>query len=98
MPEQEIPFTGDERVDAALLRIRGKFRDLEDAMIVQAYLEKRQSEQIKDQAEALRQHEVWRGTQAEAIERHEAWMAHMEKKLEALTDILMKREGGPESK
>ena len=42
----EIPFTGDPRLDAALKRIRGKFQDLEDAMLVQAYLEKSQSEHI----------------------------------------------------
>jgi hypothetical protein len=32
----EIPSTGDPRVDAALQRIKGKFRDLEGAMVVQA--------------------------------------------------------------
>lgn len=85
MPETDgdIPFTGDERVQAALQRVCGKFRDLEDALIVQAHLEKRQSERIKEHAEA--------------IDRHEAWMAHFESKLEALTDILMRREGGPEA-
>lgn len=83
MPE-EIPFIGDEKVDTALLRIRGKFRDLEDAMVVQAHLE-------KIQAERTRAH-------AGAIDRHEVWMAHFGSKLEALTDIIMRREGGPESK
>ncbi len=39
MAEDEIPLSGDVRVDAALKRIREKFRDLEDAMIVQAHLE-----------------------------------------------------------
>ena len=79
----DVPFTGDARVDAAILRIRGKFRDLEDAMIVQAHLEKRMGERIKEQATY--------------VDRHDQWMKHMEDKLAALTDILMKRGGGPES-
>ena len=82
-PDGNIPFTGDDRVDAALQRIRGKFRDIEDAMLVQAHLEKRAGERIREHAEA--------------IDRHEAWMAHFESKLDALTDILMRREGGPEA-
>lgn len=44
MAGQTIPNTGDPRVDAALERIRGKFTDLEDAMIVQAHLEKGMAE------------------------------------------------------
>ncbi len=54
MPENgDIPLTGDPRVDAALTRIRGKFRDLEDAMVIQAHLEKRMAEQVKAHAEWL---------------------------------------------
>ena len=54
MPENgEIPSTGDPRVDAALARIRGKFRDLEDAMIVQAHLEAGLSRQLKEHAQML---------------------------------------------
>jgi hypothetical protein len=83
MPEDSIPLTGDPKVDAALLRIRGKFRDLEDAMIVQAHLE-------KTQAERTRAH-------AEAIVAHDEWMIHFQQKLDALTDIVMRREGGPEA-
>lgn len=51
MPETngEIPLTGDPRVDAALERIRGKFQDLEDAMLVQVALEKKMSERVKEQ-------------------------------------------------
>jgi hypothetical protein len=52
MPENgAIPLTGDPRVDAALQCIRGKFRDLEDAMLVQVQLEKRMSERIKEHAQ-----------------------------------------------
>jgi hypothetical protein len=32
MPEEDIPLTGDAKVDAALARIRGKFQDLEAAV------------------------------------------------------------------
>ena len=83
MAENEIPLSGDVRVDAALKRIREKFRDFEDAFIVQAHLEKRAAERIKEHAEALAN--------------HEEWMLHFQDKLDALTDIVMRREGGPEA-
>ena len=90
MPKNsDIPFTGDPRVDAALKRISGKFQDLEDALVVQAHLEKRQSEQLKGHAQWLEEHEVF-------VRQHEEWMKHMDDKLAALTDIIMRREGGPE--
>ena len=79
----DIPLTGDPRVDAALKRIREKFQDLEDAMLVQAHLEKRAGERIKEHAQALAD--------------HEEWMLHFQQKLDALTDIVMRREGGPEA-
>jgi hypothetical protein len=79
----EIPLTGNPRVDAALKRIRGKFQDLEDAMLVQAHLEKRAGERIKEHAQALAD--------------HDEWMLHFQEKLDALTDIMMRREGGPET-
>jgi hypothetical protein len=89
-PNGEIPLTGDPRVDAALKRIRGKFQDLEDAMLVQAHLEKRQSESIKAQAEWLERHE-------KRIERADILMAEMTEKVEFLLNREMKREGGPEA-
>ena len=79
----EIPLTGDPHVDAAIKRIRGKFKDLEDAMLVQAFLEKRAGERIKEHAEALAN--------------HEEWMIHFQEKLDALSNILMRRGGGPEA-
>ena len=79
----EIPLSGDPRVDAALQRIRGKFQDLEDAMLVQAHLEKRMSERIVEHARFAA--------------KHEEWLQHIEWKLDALTDIIMRREGGPEA-
>jgi hypothetical protein len=54
MPEtNEIPSTGDARVDAALERIRGKFRDVEDAMVVQAYLNRDSARVVKQVAERM---------------------------------------------
>src|SRR5947209_1760396 len=92
----EIPLTGDAKVDAALVRIRGKFRDLEDAMLVQAYLEKRMAEQMKGQARWLEAHEASIQSHEAAKREHEEWMKHFQDKLDALTDIVMRREGGPE--
>ncbi|MBV8895642.1 MAG: hypothetical protein JO051_03955 [Acidobacteriaceae bacterium] len=50
---RDIPSTGNPRVDAALQRIRGKFQELEDAMLVQAHLEAGLSRQLKEHAKVL---------------------------------------------
>jgi hypothetical protein len=68
MAEKSIPSSGDPRVDAALARIREKFTDLEDAMVVQAHLEKGMAEQLKNHARILAKHD-------EMVERHDAWIA-----------------------
>ena len=73
MAEQTIPNSGDPQVDAALARIREKFTDLEDAMVVHAHLEKRSAERTKEHAELLAD--------------HDGWMKHIQDKLDALTDI-----------
>lgn len=86
----EIPLTGDPRVDAALERIRGKFQDLEDAMLVQAHLEKRAGERIKEHAEWLVRHEA-------AMRDHDVKMSEIDDKLNLLIDREMRREGGPEA-
>jgi hypothetical protein len=86
-PNGEIPMTGDPRVDAALLRIHGKFRDLEDAMLVQVHLENRLRARF----------DAHMDSQDQAIARHDEWMKHFEDKLNALSDMLMRREGGPEA-
>ena len=67
MTESTIPNTGDPRVDAALERIRGKFSDLEDAMLVQAHLEKGLGERTKEHAHLLV--DLISGLQAEGKER-----------------------------
>jgi hypothetical protein len=97
----EFPSSGDPRVDAALARLRahndGRFKDLEDAMLVQAQLEKRAGERIKDHAELIAEHHA-------SIRRHNQWlrnfetkMSEMEDKVHFLIDREMKREGGPEA-
>ena len=67
MPDGTIPNTGDPRVDAALARIRGKFTDLEDAMVVQAHLEKGLAERAKEHAHLLAK--LISGLEAEGVER-----------------------------
>ncbi len=80
----DIPRTGNPAVDAALQRMQlrndSRFRDIEDAMVVQAHLEKRMSERIKEHAAF--------------IERHEILMAEFDDKLNALIDIVRRRESG----
>jgi hypothetical protein len=133
MNSSPIPNTGDPRVDAALGRIREKFTDLEDAMIVQAHLEKRlgdnveqlrsvlviQNDALKGHGDLLVSHEdmlrghgdllvshedmlrahvaAHKSHDAARVE-HEEWMKHMQDKLDALTDIVMRREGGSEAR
>ncbi len=62
MPEENGFSTGDARVDAALKRLQerndARFKDLEDALLVQVQLEKRMRELVKDQAEYLASHET----------------------------------------
>ena len=93
----DIPLTGDPRVDAALKRTRGRFQDLEDAMVVQAHLEKRASERIKEHAQLLADHDEGLRRHEGFRHQHEEWMKHFDAKLDALTDIIMRREGGPEA-
>jgi hypothetical protein len=97
MPENgEIPNTGDPRVDAALQRIRGKFRDLEDAMVVQAHLEKRAAERIKEHATWLVAHEQANQVHEQRMAQFDLKMLEIEDKLNLLIEREMRREGGPE--
>jgi hypothetical protein len=86
-----IPNTGDPRVAAALDRIRGKFTDLEDAMVVQAYLEKGLAERTKEHAEFIADHQ-------QAIREHKEAIREMDEKLNALIDIVGRMQGGMESR
>lgn len=89
--------TGNALVDAALQRMHARnderFKALEDAMLVHSTLETSAALRIKEHAELI----------VEATERHNAvqaahddWMLHIQSKLDALTDIIMRREGGAE--
>lgn len=84
MAEQTLPNTGDSRVDAALDRIRGKFTDLEDAMIVQAHLEKGLASQMKQHAEFM-------ADQQTALKLHTQKMSEFDDKLNALIDIVARK-------
>jgi hypothetical protein len=88
--EEEIPLTGDPKVDAALTRIRGKFQDLEDAMLVQSILEKKQGERLKEHAQFIEKHETIMG-------RIETAMLEMTEKVNFLLNQEMKRGGGAET-
>ena len=91
MAESTIPNTGDPRVDAALDRIRGKFSDLEDAMLVQAHLEKGMAERLKEHAQFL-------ADQQAAMQLHTQKMSEFDDKLNALIDIVGKMQGGMETR
>ncbi|MBV9763432.1 MAG: hypothetical protein JOZ48_01190 [Acidobacteriaceae bacterium] len=87
----DFPMTGDPRADAALTRLRehldkhdALLEGINDALIVNAHLEKRQSE-------LLVQH-------AEFIAFHDLKMREIDEKLNALIDIVMRREGGSEAR
>jgi hypothetical protein len=79
MPETngEIPLTGDPKVDSALKRIWGKFKDLEDAVIVQSFLEKQAGERIREHAEWIARHD-------EAIAKHDASIAEYEERMKRI--------------
>jgi hypothetical protein len=109
LPEDNGISSGDPRVDAALKRLQqrndARFRDLEDAMVVQAHLEKRMSERIKEHAELIAEHQVrlrdhaaFLARHEEFMKRHEIVMNEIEGKLNLMIEREMRREGGPETK
>ena len=93
----EFISSGDPRVDAALARLRerndARFNDMEDALLVQAHLEKRAGERIKEHAELIAEHHA-------SIRRHNQWLRNFETKMSEIEDNVhflidreMKREG-----
>jgi hypothetical protein len=94
----EFISSGDPRVDAALARLRERNdARFKDALLVQAHLEKRAGESIKEHAELIAEHHT-------SIRRHNQWlrnfetkMSEIEDKVHFLIDREMKREGGPEA-
>src|SRR5580698_6863908 len=88
MPASTIPNSGDLRVDAALSRIREKFPDLEDAMVVvHAPLEKRSSERLKE-------HERLFDNLADVLESNANFLKLHEKRLESHQEWLESYEAG----
>jgi hypothetical protein len=77
--------TGNPLVDAAFKRLQAKndarFRDIEDAMVVQGHLEKRMGERLKEHSEFLARHE-------EFIDRHEQSMREFDDKLNGVIGSL----------
>ncbi len=103
-PDDQIPSTDDPTVNAALRRIRGKFQDLEDALIVQAVLEKKMSERINEHAHITANHDRIKANHDQMMAEHDViWrridvtMAEMTEKVHFLINREMKREGGPEA-
>jgi hypothetical protein len=75
-----------------------------NAMLVQVHLERRACERIKEHAgliaghhDMLADHDTWMKDHEKARREHYEWLAHIQAKLDALTDIVMRREGGPEA-
>jgi hypothetical protein len=58
-------------------------KEMEDTMLVMAHLEAAAGRRVKEHAQFIAD--------------HEEWMHHFQAKLDGLTDILMRREGGPEA-
>lgn len=65
-------------------------KELDDALVVHAHLEKRMGERIKEHAEILANHDDF-------VRYHDLKMREFDEKLNALIDIVMRREGGPEA-
>ena len=76
--------------DGRLENLDSIVKDLEDALVVHAHLEKRMGERIKEHAEFIARHD-------EFIEFHDLKMREFDDKLNALIEIVMRREGGPEA-
>ena len=59
-------------------------KEREDTMVVMAHLEATAGRRIKEHAQFIAD--------------HNDWMQQFQKKLDALADIIMRREGGPETR
>jgi hypothetical protein len=80
-----------DNLDDRVQRLEQAQRDLQDAMIVHAHLEKAAAERIRDHSQFIARHE-------EFLTRHELMMQEFDGKLNALIDIVMRREGGLEGR
>jgi hypothetical protein len=103
----EFPSTGDPRVEAARARLRERnnahFKDLEDALLVQIHLERKQAAiediRLKDaelvqrlHQNAPARHEEWLELQERAIKRHEEWLEVQEQAINRHEEWLARHE------
>ena len=88
-----LESTGNPLVDAALSRIRERFSDLEDAMLVQSQIEKRQTALLKDHAEWLAENTKALTQHRRFLKHHRLVMREIEDKLNALIEREIRREG-----
>jgi|GEM_PF-3341020 len=76
-------------------------KEMEDTMVVMAHLEATAGRRIKEHAQFIADHHDsmrdFDAKHAQFAADHQDWMQHFQKKLDALTDIVMRREGGPET-
>lgn len=71
--------------------------NLEQALIIQAHLEKRQSEAIKEHATLIARHHEMLAGHEEFVKFHELKMREFDEKLNAVIEIIMRRESGSET-
>ena len=90
--ENGFVSSGDPRVDAALQRLQAKndvrFKDLEDAMVVQGYLEKKAGERIKEHAQILVDHDVWIEQQRDWNEKQRVQNREIDKRISDLVSAI----------
>ena len=75
-----------------------RFKDLEDAILVQAHLEARMSRSMRQHAEWVEEHESRIQEHESRMQRIEILLAEMTEKVNFLIDRDMRREDGPESR
>ena len=101
MTEESFIPTGNAAVDAAFRRLIGRhdarFKDIEDAMLVQAHLEAKAASRMKEHAEQIVAHADWLARHEEIMNRFDVSMQEMTEKMNFLLNREMKREGGPEA-
>lgn len=93
-----------EEHDGQLARLAHIVSDLEGALTVQAYLERDQSRRIKEHAQLIADHHDMLAknrdmlaSHQEFVKFHELKMREFDEKLNAVIEIIMRREGGPEA-
>jgi hypothetical protein len=83
--------------DGRLQHLDAIVKDLEDALVVHAHLEKRKAERIKEHTEFISRNAEFISRHEESVRYHDLKMREFDEKLNALIDIVMLREGGPEA-